>query len=102
MKKAAMADVKAHFSDYIRAAEDGPIVVTRNGKPAAILLAFSDEDELERLMMAHSPRLQSILDAARKRIAAGAGIRDDEFWRDIKGTKKPNGRAGKRAKSASS
>ena len=36
------------------------------------------KDELERLMLAHSPRLKAILAAARQRIDAGAGISDDE------------------------
>jgi hypothetical protein len=47
------------------------------------------KDELERLMMAHSPRLWAILEAARERIQAGAGIPDEEFWKDIEGTRKP-------------
>jgi PHD/YefM family antitoxin component YafN of YafNO toxin-antitoxin module len=67
-------------------------VVTRNGKPTAVLLEVSDDDELERLLMAHSPRLQEILASARRRIEAGGGIPDDEFWKDVAGvkqTKKP-------------
>jgi prevent-host-death family protein len=100
MKIASVADVKAHFSAYLRASEQGPVVVTRNGKPAAVLLAVSDEDELERLLMAHSPRLQAILAAARRRIEAGAGIRDDEFWNDVEGVKKTKKRASKRARPA--
>ncbi len=88
MKIASVADVKAHFSAYLRASEQGPVVVTRNGKPAAVLLAVSDEDCLERLMLAHSPRLQEILTAAQGRIDAGAGISDEEFWKDVEGVEK--------------
>ena len=98
MKIASVADVKAHFSEYVRASEDGPIVVTRNGKPAALLIAVSDEEQLERLMMAHSPRLQAILKAARKRIQDGAGIPEDEFWKDVGNTGEPKGRGGQRMK----
>jgi hypothetical protein len=43
------------------------------------------KDELERLMLAHSPRLKAILAAARQRIDAGAGISDVEFWKDFEG-----------------
>jgi hypothetical protein len=39
--------------------------------------------ELERMQMANSPRLQEILTAARKRIAAGEGIPEDEFWAKV-------------------
>ena len=77
------------------APEKGPVIVTRNGKPAAVLLAISDEEELERLVMAHSPRLQAILEAARGRIESGAGLREDEFWKGVegvKGLKKPGGK----------
>jgi prevent-host-death family protein len=83
MKIASVADVKAHFSAYLRASRQGPVVVTRNGRPAAVLVAVDDEEELERLLMAHSPRLRAILEAARRRIQAGAGIRDEEFWDDV-------------------
>ena len=100
MKIASVADVKAHFSAYLRASERGPVVVTRNGKPAAVLLAVSDEDELERLVMAHSPRLQAILQAARQRIAAGQGIPNDEFWQKVENNQKTKKRETKRRKLA--
>jgi prevent-host-death family protein len=94
MKIASVADVKAHFSAYVKASEQGPVVVTRNGKAVAVLLAVTDEDELERLMMAHSPRLQAILQAARERIRAGEGIPHDEFWQQVESETK----AGKRGR----
>jgi prevent-host-death family protein len=83
MKIASVAEVKAHFSAYLRASEQGPIIVTRNGKPVAVVLAVTDEEELERLLMAHSPRLQAILEAARQRIQSGAGIPNEEFWEKV-------------------
>jgi PHD/YefM family antitoxin component YafN of YafNO toxin-antitoxin module len=84
----------------LRASEQGPVVVTRNGKPVAVVLAVTDEEELERLMMAHSPRLQEILEAARQRIQAGAGIPSEEFWRDVERDKEAGERAGKRRRKA--
>ena len=83
MRIAWVADVKAHFSTYLKASEEGAVVVTRNGKPVAVLLAVDDDEELERLILAHSPRLRAILEAARQRIGAGAGIRHEEFWREV-------------------
>jgi prevent-host-death family protein len=94
MKTASLAEVKAHFSDYVKATERGPVVVTRRGKPVVVLLAVDEEGELERWMMARSPQLQSILDAARQRIREGQGIPEDEFWEDVKesSAKKPRSR----------
>lgn len=85
MKIASVADVKAHLSAYLRAAEQGPVVVTRSGKPAGVLLAVDDEEELERLVLAYSPRLRSILAAARRRIRAGAGIPHEQLWQGLEG-----------------
>jgi prevent-host-death family protein len=84
MKIAALADVKAHLSAYIDECEnEGPIVITRNGKPAAVLLAPKDDDDLERLMLAHSRRFQSLLSRSRRSIRAGKGVSHDEFWKAV-------------------
>jgi hypothetical protein len=56
------------------------------------------KDELERLMLAHSPRLRAIPETTRERIQAGAGIPDEEFWKDIEGTRKPKKNGPKVAK----
>jgi prevent-host-death family protein len=89
MKIASIADVKAHFSAYVKASEEGPVVVTRNGKAVAVLLPVSDDDEIERLMMAYSPRLQALLEAARQRIRDGKGIPEDAFWEQVEKDKQP-------------
>ena len=49
----------------------------------AVLLSMDDEDEIERLLMAYSPKLQRILQAADKQIRAGKGIKHKDFWTDI-------------------
>lgn len=83
MRIASVADVKARFSAFLKASTKGPIVVTRNGKPVAVLLSVEDEDEIERLVLAYSPKFQAILKAARQRIRAGDGIRHEDFWREV-------------------
>ena len=85
MKIASVAEVKAHFSAYLRASEEGPVVVTRNGRPVAVLLAVQDDEELERLLLAYSPRLQRLLEAARRQLRAGKGIDHESFWEEIEG-----------------
>ena len=58
MKIASVADVKARLSAYLKESQQGPVVVTRNGKAVAVLLAVTDEDELERLVLAALPQAQ--------------------------------------------
>lgn len=88
MKIASVADVKAKFSGYIRDSEQGPVVVTRNGKPVAVLLSVSDEDEIERLILAYSPKFQGILAIAEQQVRDGQGIKQDAYWQEVESAKK--------------
>ena len=83
MRIASVADVKAKFSGYLNASKQGPVVVTKNGKPVAMLLSVTDEDEIERMLLAYSPKFQSILDLAEQQIREGKGINHEDFWREI-------------------
>ena len=81
MRIVSVAEAKAQFSSFVHSSAQRPVVVTRNGKPVAMLIGVEDEDEIERLLMAYSPRLRAILDDSRKQIAAGTGVSHDEFWK---------------------
>jgi len=83
MKIASVAEVKARLSSYLKASATGPVVVTRNGKAVAVLVGVEDDEDVERLLLAHSRKLRAILDAADRRISAGAGIGHDEFWQKV-------------------
>jgi len=49
----------------------------------AVLLSVEDEDEVERLVLAYSPKFQSVLQAARQQIREGGGIRHEDFWQEV-------------------
>src|SRR4051794_26185149 len=83
MKIASVADVKARLSAYLKESQRGPVIVTRNGKPVAVLLAVPDEDELERLVLAPSPKFRAILDKPTRQIEETGGIPHDAFWREV-------------------
>jgi prevent-host-death family protein len=85
MRIAPVADVKARLSAYLEECETtGPVVITRNGKAVAVLLATTDDDDLERLLLMHSPRFQSLLNKSRQSIKAGKGLSRNEFWKAVK------------------
>jgi prevent-host-death family protein len=96
MKIASVADVKARLSAYLKESQEGPVIVTRNGKAVAVLLAVTDEDELERLVLAHSPKFQALLDRSRRQIEETGGIPHDVFWREVKAESGQNAEKGKR------
>ncbi len=83
MKIAPIAEIKAQFSSFVKASEEEPVIVTKNGKPVAVLLAISDEDEIERLLLAYSKKFRALLDAAEQRIQETGGIRHEDFWEMI-------------------
>ena len=98
MKIASVADVKARLSAYLKESQEGPVIVTRNGKAVAVLLAVTDEDELERLVLAHSPRFQKLLDRSRRQIEETGGIPHEQFWREVDAERRDAARKGKQGR----
>jgi prevent-host-death family protein len=83
MKIASVAEIKANLSAYVRASARSPVIVTRNGRPVAVLISPSDDDELERLVLGYSTQLRSILENSKRQIEKGRGIPHDQFWREV-------------------
>jgi prevent-host-death family protein len=83
MKIVSVADAKAKLSAYLKESQEGPIIVTRNGKPVGVLLPVENEEDLERLIMAYSPRFQKIMGAAKQQILDTGGIQHGDFWEQI-------------------
>jgi hypothetical protein len=46
-----------------------------------------DDEELERLVLAHSVRLRAILETARQQIREGEGISHEDFWQEVEAEK---------------
>ncbi len=84
MTIASLAEVKARLSAYVESSKKGPIVVTRNGKPAAVLISVSDGEELESILLACSPRFQRLLERSNRQIDKGKGLSHAEFWRRVR------------------
>jgi prevent-host-death family protein len=83
MKIASVADVKAHFSAFMKESESGPVIITRNGKPAAVLLNVVDEAEIEGLVLAYSPKFRAVIQTALEVIRQTGGIPHEEFWQQL-------------------
>jgi prevent-host-death family protein len=85
MRIAPLADVKARLSAYLdECGTEGPVVISRNGKAAAVLLVPYDDDDLERLLLGRSPRFQAMLDRSRQSIKEGEGISEETFWQVVR------------------
>lgn len=76
--------MKAHLSAYIdEVGTGGPVVITRNGRAVAVLLAPAGDDDLERLLLARSPHFQRLLAESRRSIQEGQGLSSDAFWQEV-------------------
>jgi prevent-host-death family protein len=81
-------EVRAQFDAYLKATAKGPVVVTRNAKPVAVLLSVKDRDEIERMAMSRSKKLRKILQKSQAQIKKGKGIPHEQFWREIEQMRK--------------
>ena len=100
MKIASVAEVKSQFSAFLKASEGGPVVVTRNGRPVAVIVGVQDEDEIERLLMAYSPHLRTILERSRQQYREGQWLGEKEFWSQMEQPQPAQGPAKPRRKRA--
>ena len=82
MKVAPVAEVKAHLSEFLTACQDEAVVVTRNGRPTAMLVGIHAEDDLEQMVLAQSPRFRRLLEQAAKR-ANNQGTLHADFWGEL-------------------
>ncbi len=74
MKRVALAEVKDHFSEYLRQAGEEQIVITRHGKPAEVLIGFETEDDWFEYRLENDPRFLKRITKARASYEAGKGI----------------------------
>lgn len=51
--------------------------------PIAVLISVNDPDEIERIAMSQSKKLQKILRTSQTQIEKGKGIPQDRFWQEV-------------------
>jgi prevent-host-death family protein len=83
MKTASVADVRSKLGAILKASEKTPVVITRNGRPVAVIVGVQDEAEVERLLEAKKPKLADILERSRQQIRDGQFLSEEEFWSQV-------------------
>ena len=74
MKRVPLAELKNDLSRFLRMAETEPIVITRHGKPAGVLLGFETEEDWFEYRLQHDPRFQQRIAESRAQYEAGKGV----------------------------
>jgi prevent-host-death family protein len=88
MKVVALGQAKNALSVYVDHAQRDRVLVTRHGKPAAIIIGVEGE-ELEDLMTRVDPRFWRMIESRRK---ASKTISSDELRRRL-GLRRPRSKA---------
>jgi len=93
MKIESLREVKNNFSAVIEALpKTGPVIVTKNGRSAALLLPIDENTDLETLILSNSQRFWNLFDraAAGKRtpLEALPDVDDDQAWKKLAGRKR--------------
>jgi antitoxin (DNA-binding transcriptional repressor) of toxin-antitoxin stability system len=81
MRKATpIASFKARLSEHLQELAQGPLVVTRHGRPVAIVLSPpSDPEDLDSLLLAYDPGFWEIV----RKSEQSRLLSSDEFWRRV-------------------
>ena len=79
MKKVALSEAKDDLSRILREAEKEEVIITRHGKPAGVLIGFKSEDDWFEYRLQNDPRFLSRIEAARRSLKAGQGVRIEDI-----------------------
>lgn len=78
MRRVPLSEVKDDLSRFLREAESEEIVITRNGKPAGLLIGFGSEDDWLDYRLGNDPRFLRRIEQARKSLREGRGVRIED------------------------
>lgn len=79
MKRHTISEAKNDICSIIRAAEQEEILITRHGKPAAVVIGFRDEDDWFDYKMEHDEKFLRRIAKARKEIREGKYVSLEEL-----------------------
>lgn len=74
LKRVPLSEIKDDLSRYLRRAAEAPIVVTRHGRPAGVLIGFASEEDWFDYQLESDPRFARRIERAREQLRAGRGV----------------------------
>ena len=77
-KQVPLSEIENDLCRLLREAEDEAIVITRNGKPAGLLIGFASEDDRLDYQLENDPRFLRRIDQARKSLRERRGARIED------------------------
>jgi prevent-host-death family protein len=79
MKTHTMTEAKNDICTIIREAEKDDVLITRHGKPAAVVIGFRDEDEWFDYKLEHDEKFLRKIAEARAQVRRGRFVELDDL-----------------------
>jgi prevent-host-death family protein len=78
MKQVTLTEIKDDLPKYLRLAKTEEIVITKNGKPAGLLVGFASEDDWFEYTLVNDPRFLQRISRSRENLRAGKGVKIED------------------------
>ena len=82
MKIASVKEVKDRLSQFLKTAEKEDVVITKNGRPNAVIHHLG-EDEIEDYLLEHDPKFRAKIDKRWKEYLRKGGHSVEEILRSL-------------------
>jgi prevent-host-death family protein len=86
MKTIEFAEATLPLSDYTKKVKKEPFIITKEGKPVAVLVSIANAD-IETVSLSSNPKFIALIERSRAKQKAGGGISAEEMRRRLE---KPN------------
>jgi antitoxin (DNA-binding transcriptional repressor) of toxin-antitoxin stability system len=80
VRKVDIAQATEPLSQYARRVDEGPLVVTADGEPIAVVVGIENVD-LETVALSNHPKFLEVIERSRTRQKTEGGISSDEMRR---------------------
>jgi prevent-host-death family protein len=77
--KVALVDLEGDLPKYLEIAEDEEVVITKDGKPAGVLIGFRTDDDWFDYQLEKDPRFLQRIEASRQSVTAGRVVRLEDI-----------------------
>ena len=99
MRVAPLFEVKNRLSEYVARSRGGPVVITRNGRPCAAIVAIEGED-IEAFLLRNHPLFLAEFDRAHARARKEGTIPFTEVEREVRARERTRARRPPRSRRA--
>lgn len=85
VRQVPLPEIEDDLARFLREAEGGEIIITRDGKPAGLLIGFGSEEDWLDYRLEHDPQFLRRIEKARSSLRQGRGARIEDVKEEPQG-----------------